>query len=100
VKLPKLKEQVLAKSHVVRAICAAHGASKVRLFGSAARGEERQDSDLDFLVTLERGRSLLDLAALANDLEEIFGRRVDVLLDTSAYNAALSRARREAVRVA
>jgi uncharacterized protein len=95
-----LKEQVLAKSQVVRAICAARGASNVRLFGSAARGEESPDSDLDFLVTLERGRSLLDVAALANDLEELFGRRVDVLVEASAKNAVLSRARKEAVRVA
>ena len=68
-------------------IAAAHGAHNVRLFGSAARGEDRPDSDLDLLVEMESGRSLLDLVALGQDLEELLHRKVDVLTDGSVHPA-------------
>ncbi len=56
-----------------------HGASNVRVFGSAARGEAGPGSDLDLLVDLEPGRSLLDHVALIQDLEDLLGRKVDVV---------------------
>jgi len=56
-----------------------HGASNVRVFGSVVRGEDTQDSDVDFLVDMEDGRSLLDLAGLQQDFERVLGRKVDVL---------------------
>lgn len=56
-----------------------HGAHKVRVFGSAARGEAQQDSDIDLLVEMEPGRSLLDLVGLWQDLEDMLGSHVDVL---------------------
>jgi uncharacterized protein len=59
-------------------IAAHHGAFNVRIFGSVARGEAGAESDVDFLIELERGRSLLDRAALILDLERLLGRRVDV----------------------
>jgi predicted nucleotidyltransferase len=59
-------------------IAARHGASDVRVFGSVARGEAGETSDVDFLVELEPGRSLLDHAALKVDLESLLGRPVDV----------------------
>jgi predicted nucleotidyltransferase len=59
-------------------IAARHGAHNVRVFGSAARGDDQGDSDIDLLVDLEAGRSLLDLAGLMLELEELLGRRVDV----------------------
>lgn len=55
-------------------IAASHLASNVRVFGSAARGEDRPDSDLDLLVEMEPGRSLLDLVGLGQDLEDLFHR--------------------------
>jgi predicted nucleotidyltransferase len=58
-----------------------HGARDVRVFGSLARGEGREDSDLDLLVTLEEGRSLLDLVGLKQDLEDLVHRPVDVVTD-------------------
>lgn len=48
-------------------VAARHGARNIRLFGSAARGEDRPGSDLDLLVDMESGRSLLDLVALGQD---------------------------------
>ena len=55
------------------------GARNVRIFGSVARGDQRQDSDIDFLVDFERGRSLLDLTGLWLDLEAVLGCKVDVV---------------------
>lgn len=54
-----------------------HGARNVRVFGSVARDEAGPESDIDFLVDLEQGRSLLDLGGLLVDLERLLGRRVE-----------------------
>lgn len=75
------------KRQEILRIAAGHGAHNVRLFGSAARGEDRPDSDLDLLVEMESGRSLLDLIALGQDLEELLDRKVDVLTDSSVHPA-------------
>ena len=60
-----------------------HGAHNVRIFGSVARGEARQGSDVDFLVDMEEGRSLLDLIELSQDLETLLQRKVDILTDSA-----------------
>ena len=65
----------------IRAIATLHGATNVRVFGSVVRGEAGPDSDVDFLVDLEGGRSLLDLAKLLVDLEHLLRRRVDVVTE-------------------
>jgi predicted nucleotidyltransferase len=55
-----------------------HGAYNIKIFGSVARGEATEDSDIDFLIELESGRSLIDRIALIQDLEDLLGRKVDV----------------------
>lgn len=60
-------------------IARTHGAVTVRVFGSAARGDDHPQSDIDFLVELEKGRSLMDLSRLWQDLEELLGRQVDIV---------------------
>ena len=62
---------------------ARHGARNVRVFGSVARGDDRPDSDIDLLVDMGKDRSLLDLVALAQELEELLRRPVDVLTPDS-----------------
>jgi predicted nucleotidyltransferase len=62
-------------------IARARGASRVRVFGSVARGEATQGSDVDFLVDLEPGRSLLDLGGLLMDLQDFLERNVDVVTE-------------------
>ena len=74
-----------AKREEILRVAAKHGARNVRLFGSAARGEASDASDLDFLVEMEPGRSLLDLVALRNDLMDLLGREVDVVTEDSLY---------------
>jgi hypothetical protein len=65
----------------ILAIAARYGARNVRAFGSAARGDAGPDSDIDLLVDLEPGRTLLDLVALWQDLEDLLGRPVDVVVE-------------------
>jgi uncharacterized protein len=60
-------------------IATRYGAYNVRIFGSVARGEADQDSDIDFLVEMEPGRSLFDLGGLLYDLREYLGMEVDVI---------------------
>jgi predicted nucleotidyltransferase len=62
-----------------------HGARNLRLFGSEARGDARPDSDIDLLVDMEDGRSLLDLIGLSQDLEDLLGRHVDVVTASSLH---------------
>lgn len=60
-----------------------HGATYVRVFGSWARGEQKPGRDLDLLVELEANRSLLDLVAIKQDLEDLLGCPVDVVTERS-----------------
>ncbi|MEA3548783.1 MAG: nucleotidyltransferase family protein [Thermodesulfobacteriota bacterium] len=62
-----------------------HGARNIRVFGSVARGEAGRDSDIDFLVDLDLGRSLLDLGGLLVDLEQLLGRKVDVVTEKGLH---------------
>lgn len=66
-------------------ICAEHGARNVRIFGSTVRGEADRESDLDLLVEFEPQRSLLDQADLVFELEELLGRKVDVVSESGLY---------------
>lgn len=63
------------------ATAARRGATNFRVFGSVARGDEREGSDLDLLVTFESGRSLLDQVHLIDDLSTLLGVPVDVVAD-------------------
>jgi predicted nucleotidyltransferase len=74
-----------------------YGASNVRVFGSVARGEADEKSDIDLLVDLEKGRSLLDLAGLLVDLEELLGCKVDVVPEDSLRQRIRDRVLKEAV---
>jgi len=74
----KLKDQLQQQRDEILAIAERHGAFNVRIFGSVARGEEREDSDIDFLVEMNSHCSLLDRIALIQDLEDLLNRKVDV----------------------
>jgi hypothetical protein len=64
-------------------IARSHGAHRVRLFGSFARGEESATSDLDLLVDLDEDRSLIDLVAIKQDVEEMVKCKVDVVTEAA-----------------
>jgi hypothetical protein len=74
-----------------------HGARNVRVFGSVARGEAGDTSDLDLLVEWEPGRSLLDHVALVQDLEEVLGIKVHVGTERSLHWYARERILSEAI---
>lgn len=77
---------------------ARHGAGNARVFGSVARGDARKESDLDLLLDLEPGRSLLDLAGVVVDLQDLLGCRVDVTREGGLRRPALrARILREAI---
>ena len=73
------------KRNAVLAIAAKHGAQNLRLFGSVARGDFDSESDIDLLVKMDEGRSLLDLSALTLDLRELLGVKVDVVSEDGLY---------------
>lgn len=75
------------------------GAQNLRVCGSVARGDDRADSDIDFLVTLEAGRTLLDLARLEQRLEALLGRRVDVVTEAGLRESIRAVVIREAIPV-
>jgi uncharacterized protein len=62
-------------------LAARHGARSVRVFGSTARGDAGPQSDIDLLVDVEPGRTLLDVIAFEQDLEDVLGCSVQVLTD-------------------
>jgi predicted nucleotidyltransferase len=64
-------------------IAARHGGKNIRLFGSTARGIATESSDVDILLELEGGRSLLDLVAIKQELEDLLGREVHVVTEPS-----------------
>lgn len=66
------------RSEILR-LARERGAHNVRVFGSMARDEQVDDSDIDFLVEMEAGRSLFDRGGLLADLQDLLGRPVDVV---------------------
>lgn len=72
------REQILAIAHK-------HGAHYIRIFGSVAQGNADENSDVDFLIDLEEGRSLFDVGGLLYDLQELLGRNVDVVTEKGLH---------------
>jgi len=92
-----VEELLKAKREEILRIAARHGAVNIRVFGSVARGDARPDSDVDFLVDLEPGRSLLDLGGLLMDLQDLLHRSVDVVTENGLHWYIHDRVIKEAV---
>jgi predicted nucleotidyltransferase len=76
-----LRDVLTKKRDEIIKVATVHGARNIRVFGSVARGEADEKSDIDFLVEMEPGRSLLDLGGLLMDLQDVLGREVDVVTE-------------------
>jgi predicted nucleotidyltransferase len=75
----KKRELIVMHRDAILALAAKHGATNVRIFGSVARGDDDESSDVDLLVKMEDGRSLFDMGELLMDLRDLLGCRVDVI---------------------
>ncbi len=73
------------------------GAHRVRVFGSRARGDALPESDVDILVDLERGKSALALGGLLMDLQDLLGKKVDVVTPASLHPKIRDQVLRQAV---
>ncbi len=73
-----LKQLLEERREEILRIAARYGARNLRVFGSAARGEDGPDSDVDLLVEFDEDRSLFDQVGLVQDLAELLGRKVEV----------------------
>ena len=80
-------------------LAAKYGATDVRVFGSVARGEADESSDIDFLVRMSPGRSAFDIGGLLMDLQDLLGRRVDVVTERGLRPRMRDRVLREAIPV-
>ena len=94
-----IRELLRSKRAEILEIAARHGARKVRVFGSVARGTARRSSDIDFLVEMEEGRSLLDHAALILDLERLLKRSVDVASERGLRRLVRKKVLKDAIAV-
>ncbi|MDI9616881.1 MAG: nucleotidyltransferase family protein [Methanothrix sp.] len=92
-----LSELLSAKREEILRICEKYGARNVRLFGSVARGEADEKSDVDLLVEMEAGRSLFDLGGLQYELEQLLGCPVDVVTERGLKARIRERVLQEAV---
>lgn len=88
---------VKEKREEILAIALKHGAFNVRVFGSVARGDADEESDIDLLVDLDAERSLFDLGALVAELNESMGRHVDVVTERGLRERIRDRVVGEAV---
>lgn len=80
-----IRELLKEKREDILRIAAKHGARNVRIFGSTVRGEAGPESDVDFLVEVEPVHSSWFPAGLILDLEELLGKKVDVVTEDSIY---------------
>ena len=92
-----LDELLQAKREEILQTARKYGAYNVRVFGSVARGEADEKSDIDLLVDMEKGRSLLDLGGLLMDLQDLLGRDVDVVTEKGLRERIRERVLKEAV---
>ncbi len=92
-----LNDLLKTRRYEVLEIAAKHGARNVRIFGSVARGEADEASDVDILVEFSPGTTLLNHAALILELEDLLGVKVDVVSDRGLRERIRERILREAV---
>ena len=92
-------EELQQLKDIVRPIAEKRGLARVSLFGSRARGEERPDSDYDFLISKGKLRTLFELGGLLNDMEDALGTSVDIVTDTSSDQEFISDIKQDEVVV-
>jgi uncharacterized protein len=74
-------ETLRTRRQEIQCLASLHGARNIRVFGSVARTEDTAESDIDFLIDMEKSRSLLDLVGFQQELEAMLNRPADVLTE-------------------
>lgn len=82
--MPTKQNLIKHRDQILR-LASNYGINRVRIFGSAARGEATKNSDIDLLVNFSEGRTLFDLIAFKNDVEDLLNRKVDVVSENSLH---------------
>jgi len=95
--VPKVQRLLTEKHDEILRMAARHGAKNIRVFGSVARGDADAASDVDVLVDMEPGRSLLDMGGLLMDLQDLLGCSVDVVTERGLRPRIRDRVLAEAV---
>ena len=95
--MTKVQRLLTEKHDEILRIAARHGAKNIRVFGSVARGDADAASDVDVLVDMEPGRSLLDMGGLLMDLQDLLGCSVDVVTERALRPRIRDRVLKEAV---
>jgi len=96
--IPVGTDEILkSKRSEILALASRRGVKNLRVFGSVARGQAGPDSDVDFLVELAPGRSYLDIGALLMDLQDLLGRKVDLVTERALHTAIKKQVLLEAV---
>jgi len=72
---------IQSKKFEIEVIAKKYGASNIRIFGSVARGDDDDSSDIDILVTMASNSSLFDLGGLYSELQEFLGRRISIVTE-------------------
>ena len=94
------RDEILEALASERALFERYGVSAVSLFGSVARGESTEESDIDLLVEFSRPIGLLRFVELKRILEEVFGRSVDLVTPKALKPQLRDRILKEAIRAA
>ncbi len=97
--MTKVQRLLTEKHDEILRIAARHGAKNIRVFGSVARGDADAASDVDVLVDMEPGRSLLDMGGLLMDLQDLLGCSVDVVTERGLRPRIRDRVLKEAVPI-
>ena len=74
-----------SKRDQILALAAARGAQRLRIFGSVARGEDHEGSDIDLLIDMPAGTSLLQIVGLQQDIEDALGMRIDLCTERELH---------------
>jgi len=93
-----LDTRVKEKRDEILRIAAEHGARNVRVFGSVARGDFGPDSDVDFLVEMEPGRSLMDMGGLLMDLQDLLSCKVHLVTERMSIGIFATKCRQRRCR--
>lgn len=88
-------ETLRSHRNAILQAAARYGVRNIRVFGSVARGDAPAGSDIDLLVELESGRSLIDRIAFMQEMEQLLGQKVDVVNERALHHLIRDKVMRE-----